>query len=219
LPHRSGTPRSAGSSTVPSRMVTSASSTSGVPRADAAAPARWVQRCALEGLVHRVFDPWTAIPTRSSLSRSTVATAARLSRSLPVANSSAVKTDIATPRRSAWRCAVVSRSRSPAKTSTGWPYIGRYTVPQASADSSPITSGCVPAMPLTRKAVTFSRRQVCRSSRSRPRSETVISTRSATQRPAMRGAFSLGSVENVGGRSPANLTPRKASGRSVGPTQ
>ena len=45
--------------------------------------------------------PYTAIPTRSRLDRRTARTAARLSRSLPVANRSAVKTDMATPRLTA----------------------------------------------------------------------------------------------------------------------
>src|SRR5258708_9408242 len=45
--------------------------------------------------------PYTAMPTRSRFARLAARTAARLSRSLPVAKRSAVKTDKATPRLTA----------------------------------------------------------------------------------------------------------------------
>src|SRR4051794_41867390 len=56
-------------------------------------------------------------------------------------------------------------SASASSTTTGWPSSGRYAVPSASSYGSPMTWGWAVAIPLTRKAVTLSRCQVSRSSR------------------------------------------------------
>jgi hypothetical protein len=61
----------------------------------------------------------------------------------------------------------LSVSFVPSKTRTGWRNIGRYGTPSASSYGSPITSVSVAPRPLTRNAVTFSRCQGSRSSRSR----------------------------------------------------
>ena len=96
---------------------------------------------ALGDLVDGVARPVDGEADQVQVLRRTARTAARLSRSLPVAKRSAVKTDRARPRLTARSCAAASTSLLPAKTSTGCRNIGRYPVPSASAYGSPITSG------------------------------------------------------------------------------